>query len=206
LVCVSPLRFQVGAPINVGNVFPTGRQPGGGTFGIAALGGLNRVYVSNRDRLNIIAVDVGQQAPVESESVLNLEGSPYFLASNPSNLRLYLTHAPKGAPDKPDRLSAYQAGDGRPSLIRTITVGNLGGAGGYVAIWPHGDSAWSDTVWVSVDKKLVVYNPDLTQVLRTYGTEAGIGPNPYGIAINPTLSRVYVADGDANRVTVLTVR
>lgn len=207
LMFISPLRYAVSSGVNVGNLFPTVPGSFAGTFGIATLNKLERIYVSNRDRFSVIAINVPKQQPLEAVSLLKLEGSPYFLASNQKTWRLYLTHAGAGRPaDQPDRLSVYEASDLPTRRLNTIQVGALGNAGGYVAIWPPDGSSWADTVWVSVDKQVVVYGPDLERVLATYGADAGIGPNPYGIAINPQLKRVYVADGDGDKVTVLTVR
>jgi YVTN family beta-propeller protein len=192
--------------------YPT-PAPGGGTYGTAVtVPNLNLVFVTRRDRFDLIGMDT-VEAGVTNYAAL--EGSPYFAATNPALLRVYLTLAEPGHPDQPDRLTYFGFTGGTQLLARinvfarsniTVNVGSLGSSGGYVAIFPRVGSPWDDSVWVSADKHVLVYNADLSQSLRVFDAGDGVGNDPYAIAFNPNLSRAYVTDGDGNRVAVLSLR
>ncbi len=188
--------------------------PGGGAYGIAALPDLRAIFVSRRDRFDLVAMGTEYwtyQGSFQFDSTFS-EGSPYFVAANPELDRIYVTWAPLSSVEKPDRLTGFsvtekQYPDYGLSIkpMRTLKVGPLGGAGGFVAVYPHDGSRWEDSVWVSVNKTVTVYNADLTKRLAVFGDKDGIDGDPYAIAINPKQSRVYVTDGEGNRVTALTI-
>jgi YVTN family beta-propeller protein len=201
---------------------PTAAQPGGmlaivpnkwavirsvrtgqGSYGVAALPDLSHAWVSNRDTFDLVGVTLGDYLMVdEYATARNLPGSPYFVAAN--SPLVYVTHSAPGVPvDLPDQLTVFEYVLGAFNKVGTVTVGNMGSGGGFIAVFPTSRSRWSGTVWVTANKQLHVYSADLSQKLATYGSREGIGSDPYAIVIDTSVPRVYVADGNGDRVTYI---
>lgn len=195
-------------------------QPGGGPYGLGStLPGMTRLLVGRRDRSDIVVVDTVE--PVVS-SIVRLDAIPYYIAANPNPIvgfagniyRIYVTLAPSSRPDQPDRMTVFQANESpsggvfnNPTFSRgsTVNIGPTNDAGGFIAIYPHVGSQWDDTVWVSANKQVQVWDAALTRQLKTFTAADGVGNNPYGIAIDPKLKRAFVTDGDGDKVVVLTI-
>lgn len=176
-------------------------------YGVAVLASRERAFIGNRDYAEIAAVDTISGNVVEAESLRDLDFSPFFIAVHENNRYLFVTHNAPGAPaDAPDRLSVYFAYDEgeQPRLIRTIEAGDMGSAGGYVAIHPSASaSPYDGTVWVSAGGKVTVWDPTLVTEMAVFDAEDGIGEHPYAIGLDAARRRAYVADSEADRVTVL---
>ncbi len=184
--------------------WPT-RAAGGGPYGIAAVPSVGRVYISRRDRFDLIGVNSRSPDLRTNQTYFQLEGSPYFVAADAAGNHLYVTlSASGGSPDQPNRMTVFYptsllpAGRSFSSASQrgnTVDTGYLGDAGGFIAVDPRDGS-----VWVSTNQNVQVWDQDLKNQLRVYTTANGIGPHPYGIAINPALGRVYVTDASLDQV------
>lgn len=180
-----------------------------GSYGIATLPRRARAYVSNRDTQALIALDTGTGQVLEAESLRGLPFVPYYVATMDATWSVYVTHNAPDAPGAaPDRVSQYLAYEGAPRLMKTVVVGDLGGAGGFIGIYPwredmmRPESPYDGSVWVGTPGKVTVYDPTLVPQ-AAFGPADGIGGRPYALAFDPVRRRAYVADADAHTVTVL---
>ena len=122
---------------------------------------------------------------------------------------VYVTHnAPDVPGSPPDRVSQFLAYSGTPQLMKTVVVGDLGDAGGFIGIYPWREdmmrpgSPYDGSVWVDTPDKDTVFDPTLV-ALAEFGPEDGIVVRPYALAFAPVRRRAYVADAEANTITVL---
>jgi YVTN family beta-propeller protein len=180
-----------------------------GSYGIATLTRRARAYVSNRDTQSLIALDTGSSEVVEAESLRGLPFVPYYVAAMDATSFVYVTHnAPDVPGSPPDRVSQFLAYSGAPQLMKTVVVGDLGDAGGFIGIYPwredmmRPESPYDGSVWVGTPGKVTVFDPTLV-ALAEFGPEDGIGGRPYALAFDPVRRRACVAGAEANTITVL---
>ncbi len=180
-----------------------------GSYGIATLPRRARAYVSNRDTQSLIALDTGTREVLEAESLRGLSFVPYYVAAMDATWFVYVTHNAPDVPDSPpDRVSQFLAYDSAPRLMKTVVVGDLGDAGGFIGIYPWREdmmrpgSPYDGSVWVGTPGKVTVFDPTLVPQAE-FGPADGIGPRPYALAFDPVRRRAYVADAAASTITVL---
>jgi YVTN family beta-propeller protein len=155
-------------------------------FGVAVNEPLNRVYVSDRDRQEILTLDgdgnllVGQTIRPQPAGAV-----PYALAFNPNTSRLYVALALNGLVD---RVQIYQATLSGLLLLHTVAVGQ-GGAdgGGGLAVNPA-----TNRVYVTNSASNTVNAIDgLTNQVRSTFL---VGVDPFGVAANPVSGLIYVGN------------
>lgn len=180
-----------------------------GSYSIATLPRHARAYVSNRNTQALIALDTGAREVLEAESLRGLPFVPYYVAAMNATWFVYVTHNVPGDPGSPpDRVSQFLAYSGAPQLLKTVVVGDLGDAGGFIGIYPwredmmRPESPYDGSVWVGTPGKVTVFDPTLVSQAE-FGPADGIGPRPYALAFDPVRRRAYVADAEANTITVL---
>ncbi len=174
-----------------------------GPYSLAGQPSITRMYMSNRDRGHLIEIDTQNLDLIQPQTgnAPNVVGVPYFVAADPHFLRIYLTHSlkdPKYA-EKPDQLTAYEVRMTGMKEVKTITVGDMGASGGWVTVDPR-----SGDVWVTADHKVFHFDQNLNQI-ENFDGQDGIGANPYAIAINGTLGRVYVTNGSGDSSDAINV-
>jgi YVTN family beta-propeller protein len=187
-----------------------------GAYGIASMPSLGVTFVSTRDSDTLVPiVPSARLAAIGAAGTpVSVPGSAYYVAAHWDNQRVYLTHQTKPGTGNPTALSLFQVNvnsdnnlfDSLSNIVRTVNVGNLGDAGGWVAVYPSVDSQWDGTVWVSANRQVQVFDADLTKQIRTYGGREGLGSDPFAIVFSPGFSRVYVGDGAGNVVNILSLR
>jgi YVTN family beta-propeller protein len=172
-----------GATDTVLNVVTTGLAA---PFGVAVNEPLNRVYVSDRDRQEIVTLD-GDGNLLASQTIRPqpVGAVPFSLAFNPNTSRLYVMLA---VTDSVNRVQVYQAALGGLLLLDTIAVDH-GGAdgGGGVAV-----NLATNRVYVtnSISNTVSAIDGLLNQVRATIP----VGADPFGVAANPTTGLIYVAN------------
>lgn len=168
-----------------------------GSWGLAVNPDLNRAYVSGRDSHTITTLDgnTGWQ-PIASQTI-STDGpsgacSPYELAYNPANHKLYVACAYNGV----DTALVYDAGANGLVLRARVAIG-AGGAdgGGGVVVNPTTGSAFFTN---SLANTVSVISGDTDAVIAT----APVGSNPFGIGVDAATGRVFVGNRDGNSVTV----
>ncbi|MEA3336763.1 MAG: hypothetical protein U9R25_12685 [Chloroflexota bacterium] len=193
---------------NLGELVVTGY----GAYGLAVAQNVGAAYVSNRDSFEVTSLSIRPELrTLPKYSARDLAGSPYVLAFNSffegsaEYFYLYLTHsAPGGSVNQPNLLTVYTP---MPELfeLRTVDIGDAGRNGGYISVFPKVGSRWDHTVWVSADRQVSVFEPDLGRKITAFGSRAGIGSNPFAIVFSPTYRKVYVSDGAGDFITALEI-
>lgn len=169
---------------------------GGGAWGLALNGNLNRVYVSTRDS-NTIATFEGSApyALLVTQTRAACDGagsSPYSMDFNPINNRLYVACAPAGSVD---RAMIYHAGGTNLTFVASAPLGNGGSdGGGGVAVNPANGYVYFTNG--AADSVTVI--DAANRVAGSFPT----GAHPFGIDVDSTTDRIYVVNRDSNTVTV----
>ncbi|MDW8318127.1 MAG: FG-GAP-like repeat-containing protein [Anaerolineae bacterium] len=168
-----------------------------GAWGVAVDDKRQRLFISSRD-LRIVHVVrqfprwaiVGAAWPCD----VSRDGSPFALAFNPANDRLYVACAHY---NNVDTAVIYHVGeDDRPREIRRVSLpsGGADGGGGVAVDTTTGNAFFSNSLSGSVS---VVGGPS-NRAIATLRT----GVDPFGIAVDPLRGRVYVGDRAGNRIFV----
>lgn len=168
---------------------------GAGAWGLAINPNLNHVYTSARDTGEVSTLDAAAGLKVlDAISPCGGTGSsPYGLEFNPVNNKLYIACAERG---NVNTAAIYQStASGLVGLART-PIGNGGGdGGGGVAVNPANGHAFYTN---SLANTVSVLSGSTNTVFAT----VPVGGSPFGIAVDPTTGRVYVADRSSNDVYV----
>ena len=147
---------------------------GGGTFGIAVNPALNRVYVTGRDSKDLRVLDGATDTQLDSQRQEFGDSSPYQVAVDPNNDRVYVAVSIPVDHETVTRLYAYDADAGNLSPVAgsPFTIGNNHDGGGI------GASPCSGKIYVlEPDNNTVrVLNSDLT--LNTTHAQT----DPFGLA------------------------
>ncbi len=147
---------------------------GGGTFGIAVNPALNRVYVTGRDSKDLRVLDGATDTQLDSQRQEFGDSSPYQVAVDPNNDRVYVAVSIPVDHETVTRLYAYDADAGNltPVVGSPFTIGNNHDGGGI------GASPCSGKIYVlEPDNNTVrVLNSDLT--LNTTHAQT----DPFGLA------------------------
>lgn len=175
-----------------------------GTFGIAAHPASSSVFAGNRDGLDLWRIDGKTNM---ATAVVNWRsdsgGSPYFVSVNPSTSKLF---ALVGLPDSsiPNRLYAYDIGaSGTLGAAGVVTVGNTDD-GGYVLQATSQCSFNAGLIYVAAtfDNTVWILNSDLSHRNTLYAAD-GIGTEPFSLAEDPVLRRIYVGNKGDGTLSVL---
>ena len=173
--------------------------PSGGTaaWGLAVDPNTNLVYVSNRDSGTVTALDGnrGYQV-VTSRTIAPCGGagaSPYGLAFNPANNKLYIACSPLNSVN---RAAIYRANATGMTRLAFLPIGDGGeDGGGGVAV----DGATSNVfITNSAANTVSVVSGVTDTVIATLPT----GLSPFGAAADAVLRRVYVVNRDSNDLSV----
>jgi len=175
-------------------------ETGAGAFGVAVYPTRNRIYVSNRDVLNISVIDGATNTKLWDETIdlgnpaTVPYGSPYVLAINNLLGRLYVTYA-SDAPNfaNPDRLAVYDISHSH-NLVALAGIGPLseGLAINEMAARVYVTSGGSDT--------LTIVDAYTNLPVLSFAT----GRRPLGVAANPSAGRIYVANRDDGTISIFT--
>jgi YVTN family beta-propeller protein len=174
---------------------PTG---GGAAWGLAVNANLNRVYVSNRDSGTVTTLDGNNGWSVRSDETFAPCGvvgaSPYALAFNPVNNKLYNACAPHG---NVNRAVVFRAEtDGlTPLAVLPIPSGGADGGGGIAIVPETGNAYFTNAASNSVS----IIGGASDTVEFTWQ----VGANPFGAAADPTLHKVFVGNRLDNTLTVI---
>jgi len=156
---------------------------GGGSWGVAVIPALNRVYVANSFGNTLTVVDTTTNTVVTNVAV---GAGPRGVAVDPSGSRVYVANAGDNT------VSVIDAGS---NLVLT-TIGSVG------------LSAPQDIVFNSVNSRLYVVN-SFSNVLSVINPTASTfttiqaGTIHKGIAFNPSTSRAYVSNNDTGTVSTI---
>ena len=167
-----------------------------GAFGLAVNENQNRVYVGSRDQNKISVVDVSDWRIIKTYRANDedLRGSPYALAFNPVNNRLYVTY--RGSTFF-TRLGVFQA---TTEGLRRITNVELPD-GGRDASGRLGINPTTGHVFIPNTKSntVTVLDGASNHILRT----VAVGQQPFGIAVNPDDGLAYVGAKANNQLWVV---
>jgi YVTN family beta-propeller protein len=174
---------------------PTG---GHAAWGLAVNPNLNRVYVSNRDSGTITTLDGNAGWSVRADETFGPCGgvgaSPYALAFNPANNKLYNACAPSGNVNR--AVVFHAATDGlTPLAVLPIPGGGADGGGGIAIAGDSGNAFFTNAAANSVSVVSGVSN----LVTKTWPA----GGNPFGAAADSGLGRVFVGDRFDDNLTIL---
>jgi YVTN family beta-propeller protein len=155
-------------------------------FGLAVNEALNRVYVGDRDRQEILTLD-GEGNVLASQTIRPQPAGavPFAMAANPYSGRLYVMLAVAG---RIDRVQVYQATVSGLALLDTVMVGQGGadGGGGVVV------NTVTNRVYVTNSASNTVSVIDgLTNQIRA---TIPVGLDPFGAAVNPVTGVIYTAN------------
>lgn len=168
---------------------------GAGAWGLAINPNRNLVYTSARDTGEVSALDAKANLKVvDTISPCGGTGSsPYGLEFNPANDRLYIACAERGIVDT---AAIYRSTASGLFKVARTSIGNGGrdGGGGVAVNTANGHAFFTNSVADTVS----VLSGSTNSVIAT----VPVGDNPFGIAVDPTTGRVYVADRDSNDVYV----
>lgn len=168
-----------------------------GAWAVAVDDKRQRLFVSSRDSRLVHVVRqfprwgiVGAAWPCD----VARDGSPFALAFNPTNDRLYVACAHH---NNVDTAVVYHVGeDDRPREIGRVSLpsGGADGGGGVAVNTTTGNAFFSNSLSGSVS---VVGGPS-NRAIATLPT----GVDPFGVAVDPLRGRVYVGDRAGNRIFV----
>ena len=175
--------------------------PSGGTaaWGLAVDPNTNLVYVSNRDSGMVTTLDGNRGYQVAGSRTIwpcggiGTGASPYGLAFNPLNSKLYIACSPS---QNVNRAAVYRANaDGMTSLA-FLPIGDGGDdGGGGVAV----DDATSNVFFTnSAANTVSVISGTTDTVIATLPT----GLSPFGAAVDSVMRRVFVVNRDSNDLSV----
>jgi YVTN family beta-propeller protein len=171
---------------------------GSGTFGIAANANLNRIYVTNRDSLDLAVINGASDTLLDSQRQ-NFGSSPYFVATDPNNNRVYVAVAKAGDNDVVTRLFVFDATANNLSPVNgsPLTIGDNADGGNIAA------SACSGRIYIAESKNgtVRVLNSDLS-VFAVWNAANNVGPDPFSLALDSTRGRVFIVDRTTNALTV----
>ncbi len=175
---------------------PTG---GDAAWGLAVNPNLNRVYVSNRDSGTITTLDGNTGWSVrtgETFAPCGIVGaSPYALAFNPANDKLYNACAPGGSVTRAVVFHAT-AGGLTPLAVQPIPNGGADGGGGIAIVAGSENAFFTNAAANSVS----VVNGATNVTTFTWPS----GGNPFGAVADSGLGRVFVGNRTSNNLTVFT--
>ncbi len=168
-----------------------------GSWGLAVNPNLNRVYVGGRDSRTITTLDGNNGwQPIAAQAITTdgPEGhcSPYDLAYNPVNHKLYAACAHEGV----DTALVYDASANGLTLLARLAIGAGGGdGGGGVVVNPFTGSAFFTN---SLANTVSVISGETDTVIATLP----VGNNPFGIGVDSATGRVFVGNRGSNSVSV----
>ncbi len=167
---------------------------GGGAFGIATNPALNRIYVTGRDSFDLRVIDGATDTQIESQRQA-FEGSPYQVAVDPTNNRVYLAVS-ANVPDfdSVTRFYVYDADAGNLTPVggSPFTINNNHDGGGIAA------SPCSGKIYIAeTDNDTVrVLNSNLSvNAILNQGANA----EPYGIAFGA--NKVFITNRNAATIS-----
>jgi YVTN family beta-propeller protein len=170
---------------------------GAGPWGLAVNEKLNRVYVGNRNDGRIMTLDGANGFRViESQTFKACQdegATPYAMGFDASRDQLYVVCSIFG---NINRMITYKAtAGGVGGIAPTGLSGSDDNGGGGVAV-----NSANGHVYVTngTTSKVDIISGDTYNVLAT----VPVGLNPFGNAVDPTTGRVYVANRDANSLSV----
>jgi YVTN family beta-propeller protein len=174
--------------------------PSGGSaaWGLAVDPSANLVYVSNRDSGTVTTLDGNHGYQVVASRTIQPCGgpgaSPYGLAFNPSNEKLYIACSPFHSVNRAAVYRAYAVGLTRLAFLPIGDGGDDGGGG--VAV----DEATSNVFFTnSAANTVSVISGTTDTVIATLPT----GLSPFGAAADPVTQRVFVVNRDSNDITAI---
>ncbi|MBI3741426.1 MAG: hypothetical protein HY257_06685 [Chloroflexi bacterium] len=173
-----------------------------GTFGLAVHNASNKVFVGNRDGLDLWRVNsagtIFTASRVKSFSNGQGGGAVFYVGvSNAFNKLFALVGLPSS--DVPNQLYVYDIDSfGNLNNEQIISVGNTDD-GGFVM-----QSQVCGTIYIAetADSSVRVLDSNLN-FKTTFGSAQGIGIGPYGLLENPNLLRIYITNKISNTFTVL---
>ena len=173
--------------------------PSGGTaaWGLAVNPNANLVYVSNRDSGWVTTLDGNNGYTVLSGRTIAPCGgagsSPYGLAFNPLNNKLYIACSPFHSVN---RAAIYRANATGLTQLAFLPIGDGGeDGGGGVAV----DGATSNVFFTnSAANTVSVVSGTTDTVIATLPT----GRSPFGAAVDAVTRRVFVVNRDSNDLSV----
>lgn len=155
-------------------------------FGLAVSEPLNRVYVGDRDRQEIVTLDGdGNLLAGQTIRPQPAGAAPFALAFNPDTGRLYVALAVNGVVD---RVQVYRASLSGLLLLDTILV-DQGGAdgGGGLAVNPATNRIYMTN---AASNTVSIINGWTNEVQVT----VSVGVDPYGVAANPVTGLIYTVN------------
>jgi len=165
---------------------------GRGAFAVAVDSVGRRAYVTNRDDNTFTVIDV------DWDSVLatwGLEGTPFGVAVNPWNGDVYIAHGvlPRDCPAY--RLSIWNRSG---NWVREVDVGDSCD-GGWLDINPFNSRVYLAATALN---QVWVLNGD-GSVRSVLTTAQGMGIQPFGLAVDPATSLIYVGNKGDNTLKVI---
>ena len=170
---------------------------GEGAWGLAINTNLNRVYVSTRNTGAISVLD-GNLSYVRLPDFAKACGdgntSPYSMDFDPVLNKLYLACSRNG---NVDRAVIFGASAGGLVSEATVVIGNGGpdGGGGVAADCTTGNVFFTNSQANSVS----VVSGSINAVIAT----VPVGQHPFGAAVNPKTTQVFIGNGVSNNIYVL---
>ena len=167
---------------------------GGGTFGIAVNSALNRVYVTGRDSKDLRVLNGATDEEIDGQRQEFGESSPYQVAVDPNNDRVYVAVSIPFDHETVTRLYVYDADAGNlsPVVGSPFTIGNNHDGGGI------GASACSGKIYIleSDNNTVRVLNSNLT--LNTTHAQT----DPFGLAFGD--GKVFITNRAPATLSALT--
>jgi YVTN family beta-propeller protein len=164
-----------------------------GTFGVAVNSSLGQLYATNRDDMSLQVYDIAAP-PNHLIQTFRVGAVPFFVAANAGSSEVYSTVA-FDSPDYaiPSTLEIFNANSSGVALKTTRVISNTDDGG---AVW---FSPTNNKVYVAAthDNELLVLDPTSYAVLQTIPMT-----DPFYIAENPGLGRIYVTNRNANAITI----
>ncbi|MBI4359177.1 MAG: YncE family protein [Candidatus Nealsonbacteria bacterium] len=167
-----------------------------GTWGIAVDAWSRRLYATSRDAKSVIAFDISQ-VPAKKLNGVPTGGSPFFIAADPKTGRVWVTIA-EDAPEfeEVNRLKVFEfTKDGLaidPCL--DLPIGNTHD-GGSILIGQNSDVVY---IAATAENELQVFDPVGSKVIQRVPMT-----DPFAIAENPGLDRIYVGSRAGNVVITI---
>ena len=168
-----------------------------GSWGLAVNPNLNRVYVSGRDSRTITTLDgANGWQTIKTQSITTDGGSgscsPYELAFNPVNNKLYAACAQGGV----DTALVYNVTANGLTLLARLPIGAGGtdGGGGVVVNAVTGHAFFTNSLANTVS----VISGATDTIIAT----APVGNNPFGIGVDSVTGRVFVGNRGSNSISV----